>query len=72
MLTGEQLSAASKYNEVVSNLDFAKNLKKQLNSLVATTKQKKNINDNEKVPIKVDSKIREVLIFQVNVTNSFT
>jgi len=66
LLTGEQLSAASKYNEVTSNLDFAKNLKKQLSSLVATTKQKKKhiVDDEEKLPVKVDSKIKEVLIFE--------
>lgn len=66
-MTGEQLSAASKYNEVISNLDFAKNLRKQLNSLVTTTRQKKkHLDDKENVPIKVYGKVKEVLIFQVN------
>lgn len=65
LLTGEQLSAASKYNEVISNLDFAKNLKKQLTSLVTTTRQKKkHLDDKENLPINVYSKIKEVLIFQ--------
>jgi len=61
------LSAASKYNEVISNLEFAKNLKNQLNSLVVTKLKKKHVDDKEKVPVPVtvDSKIKEVLIFQV-------
>lgn len=58
--------AASKFNEVLSTLDFARNLKKQLSSLLTTTKQKKHNTDVEKLPPKVDGKIKEVLIFQVN------
>jgi len=67
-LSDDQLLAASKFNEVVSTLDFARNLKNQLSSLLITNKQKKHNTDVEKLPIKVDSKIKEVLIFQVNYT----
>jgi len=63
-LSDDQLLAASKFNEVVSTLDFARNLKNQLSSLLITNKQKKHNTDVEKLPIKVDSKIKEVLIFQ--------
>lgn len=65
-LSEDQLLAASKFNEVASTLDFARNLKKQLISLLASTKQKKTNTDKEKLPTKVDAKIKEVLIFQVN------
>lgn len=65
-LSEDQLIAASKFNEVASTLDFARNLKKQLSSLLASTKQKKTNTDKEKLPTKVDAKIKEVLIFQVS------
>lgn len=51
---------------MVSTLEFARNLKKQLSSLLTTTKQKKHNTDVEKLPTRVDGKIKEVLIFQVN------
>lgn len=51
---------------MLSTLDFARNLKKQLSSLLTTSKQKKHNTDGEKLPNKIDSKIKEVLIFQVN------
>lgn len=62
-MSDDQLTAASKFNEVVSTLDFARNLKKQLSSLLTT---KKHNVDGEQLPTKIDSKIKEVLIFQVN------
>lgn len=65
-MSDDQLTAASKFNEVLSTLDFARNLKKQLSSLLTTKKQKKHNVDGEKLPTKIDSKIKEVLIFQVN------
>lgn len=65
-MSDDQLIAASKFNEVVSTLEFARNLRKQLSSLLTTTKQKKHITDGEKLTPKIDSKIKEVLIFQVN------
>lgn len=65
-LSDDQLIAASKFNEVLSTLEFARNLKKQLSSLLTSTKQKKHNIEVEKLPTKVDSKIKEVLIFQVN------
>lgn len=65
-LSDDQLFAASKFNEVLSTLDFARNLKKQLSSLLTMTKQKKTNTEGEKLPVKVDGKIKEVLIFQVN------
>lgn len=65
-LSDDQLFAASKFNEVLCTLDFARNLKKQLSSLLTMTKQKKTNTEGEKLPVKVDGKIKEVLIFQVN------
>lgn len=65
-LSSDQLLAASKFNEVVSTLDFARNLKQQLSSLLTSTKQKKQNIDGNKPITKVDSKIKEVLIFQVS------
>lgn len=65
-LSDDQLFAASKFNEVLCTLDFARNLKKQLTSLLTMTKQKKTNTEREKLPAKVDGKIKEVLIFQVN------
>jgi len=64
-LSDDQLLAASKFNEVVSTLDFARNLKDQLNTLLITAKQIRNGTNGEKLPIKVDNKIKQVLNFQV-------
>jgi len=64
-LSDDQLLAASKFNEVVSTLDFARNLKDQLNTLLITAKQIKNSTNGEKLPTKVDNKIKQVLNFQV-------
>lgn len=64
-MSDDQLLAASKFSEVVSTLDFARNLKDQLNTLLITAKQIKNSTNGEKLPTKVDSKIKQVLNFQV-------
>ncbi|XP_026820073.1 caprin-2-like [Rhopalosiphum maidis] len=63
-LSDDQLLAASKFSEVVSTLDFARNLKDQLNTLLITAKQIRNSTNGEKLPTKVDSKIKQVLNFQ--------
>uniref|UniRef100_A0A2S2NV12 Caprin-2 n=1 Tax=Schizaphis graminum TaxID=13262 RepID=A0A2S2NV12_SCHGA len=63
-LSDDQLLAASKFSEVVSTLDFARNLKNQLNTLLITAKQIRNSTNGEKLPTKVDSKIKQVLNFQ--------
>lgn len=63
-LSDDQLLAASKFSEVVSTLDFARNLKDQLNTLLITAKQIRNSTNSEKLPTKVDSKIKQVLNFQ--------
>ncbi|KAL4134874.1 hypothetical protein QTP88_006570 [Uroleucon formosanum] len=63
-LSDDQLLAASKFNEVVSTLDFARNLKDQLNTLLTTAKQIKNSTNGDKLPTNVDSKIKQVLNFQ--------
>ncbi|XP_050439093.1 caprin-2-like [Adelges cooleyi] len=66
-LSDDQLVAASKFNEVLSTLEFARNLKKQLNSIYTSSKQKKiNVVEekSEQRPIKFDNIIKEVLIFQ--------
>jgi len=64
-LSDDQLLAASKFNEVVSTLDFARNLKNQLNALLITAKQNRNSTNGDKLPTNVDSKIKQVLNFQV-------
>lgn len=64
-MSDDQLLAASKFSEVVSTLDFARNLKDQLNTLLITAKQIRNSTNSEKLPTKVDSKIKQVLNFQV-------
>lgn len=64
-MSDDQLLAASKFSEVVSTLDFARNLKDQLNTLLITAKQIRNSTNGEKIPTKVDSKIKQVLNFQV-------
>lgn len=64
-MSDDQLLAASKFNEVVSTLDFARNLKDQLNTLLTTAKQIKNSTNGDKLPTNVDSKIKQVLNFQV-------
>lgn len=64
-MSDDQLLAASKFNEVVSTLDFARNLKDQLNTLLITAKQIKKKTNDEKLPTKVDNKIKQVLNFQV-------
>jgi len=64
-LSDDQLLAASKFSEVVSTLNFARNLKDQLNTLLTTAKQIRNSTNGEKIPTKVDSKIKQVLNFQV-------
>ncbi|CAI6352730.1 unnamed protein product [Macrosiphum euphorbiae] len=63
-LSDDQLLAASKFNEVVSTLDFARNLKDQLNTLLITAKQNRNATNGDKLPTNVDSKIKQVLNFQ--------
>lgn len=63
-LTEDQLLAVSKLSEVTGTLDFARNLKKQLGSLI-TTKPKKVLNPVVVVEEKLNTKIKEVLIFQV-------
>lgn len=65
LLSDDQLLAASKFNEVITTLNFARNFKNQLSNLLSTTKTKKHNTDAEKL-IKIDDKIKEVLIFQVN------
>lgn len=64
-MSDDQLLAASKFNEVVSTLDFARNLKDQLNTLLITAKQNRNATNGDKLPTNVDSKIKQVLNFQV-------
>jgi len=63
-LSDDQLLAASKFSEVVSTLDFARNLKDQLNTLLITAKQIRNSTNGDKLPTRVDSKIKQVLNFQ--------
>lgn len=64
-MSDDQLLAASKFNEVVSTLDFARNLKDQLNTHLITAKQIRNSTNGEKLPTNIDSKIKQVLNFQV-------